>query len=215
MSYMLGKSVYITDDNKIKEADTPIMDVTQLPDDCYKITDANWESINLEADKLYPVRMVEYYKKSKGFKTVDMPTLDFASFFNQVADQFGYGEYAVNAITHQPFLFDEADSSGHSDELLIRTEVTCNVKLMEDDFEIDNIHRVEPFVFAPDIPAVIDMEQWKKMTHMMEDKEQEKFINETADQMEVKLSELFMNKSMIELAHVWDKINVGKQRSYD
>lgn len=212
---MLGKSVTITDNNQIEERDTPIMEVIKLPDECYKIVDANIESINLEMDKLYPQRLVEYYKQSKGFKKVDLPTIDFTSFLNQVAEEFGYGEYTISAITHQPFLFDEDESSGFGDNLLIRTEVSCKITLKEDDFDVQPIDYVEPFVFAPDIPAVIDMSQWKKMTNMMDTEEQQEFVEETANQMKQKLNELFMNQNMISLAHVWDKINVGRERVYD
>ena len=213
--YALGKSITITDNNQIQERDTPIMDITQLKDNCYKITDANYESINLEMDKLYHERIMKYAKKSKGFGQVELPSINFTNFLNCVYEEFGEGEYTINAITHQPFIFETVDGQGIGDDMLIRTEVSCKVYLKDDDFDTQPIHHVEPYIFIPEMGTVIDMPQWKKMNDMMEGDESKEFIEHTSKEMETKLSELFMNQCMIGVSHVWDKLNVTRQRVYD
>ena len=212
--YALGKSITISN-NQIQERDTPIMDITQLKDNCYKITDALNESINLEMDKLYHERVMKYAKKSKGFGKVELPRINFTNFLNCVYEEFGEGEYTINAITHQPFIFETVDGQGVGDDMLIRTEVSCKVHLKEDDFDTQPIHHVEPYIFIPEVQAVIDIPQWKKMNEMMQGDEAKEFIEHTSTEMETKLSELFMNQCMIGVSHVWDKINVTRERVYD
>lgn len=193
--FMQATNLITENGEVVDQQDSPIIEIKKLngQGSLYKLTDANFESINAERER-------------NSIINVD-------KFIRSVRSNFGVGHHTIGALTHMPFPNELRDLG------MIRVEINSKVMVTETQHHFDEVESYDTFI-CMDEGAVLGLDSWYGFIKKAHDggevgDEFMKLCDMVVEQVPKQVSHYFDETMFDQHLDSYDKLTVVRERVYD